>query len=95
MPKEPTVTGYTNQVMTSPIEVAKIAIIVTHPSIFIARLFTRLPMMTRLLVMSMINNIRGGVENPCTIPDQTSTFMGFSPMKFMLTARRVNAIMEA
>ena len=53
----------------SPMLAAKIAAVVIQPRMFIPRLFTRLPMMRRLLVISMISNSKGGVEKPCTIPE--------------------------
>jgi hypothetical protein len=53
----------------------------------IARLFARFPITAGLLVMSMINNISGGAEKPCTMPDQTSTFMGLRPMKLAALGR--------
>src|SRR5262249_3673464 len=69
--------AYKNQLMINPPLAKKIAAVVIHPSTLIARLLTRSPMMRRSLVMRRIRNINGGVENPCTMPDQTRTFIGF------------------
>jgi hypothetical protein len=59
---------------------------VVHPRTLIARLFTRLPTIARLLIMNMINSMRGGWKSPCTMQDQTNTFIGLSPIKFIPTA---------
>ena len=55
---------YTNQLITSPALAEKIATVVIHPSMLIARPLTRLPMIAGLFVMRMINSIKGGVEKP-------------------------------
>jgi hypothetical protein len=57
-----------NHDVMRPILAAKMAAVVIQPRIFIPRVFTRLPMIRRLFVISMMSNSNGGVENPCTIP---------------------------
>src|SRR5215217_466858 len=74
-----------NQVTISPMLAEKIAITVIHSRKFVQRLFTRFPIRARLLVISRIKSKRGGVEKPCTIPDQTSAFLGLKPRKFRAT----------
>ena len=49
---------------TSPIEAAKIATVVIQPRTLSQKLFTLWPMILRLLVINMISNSNGGVENP-------------------------------
>ena len=44
----------------------------------IPRPFTASPMIVRLPVIRMISSISGGVEKPCTIPANTSAFIGFT-----------------
>ena len=79
--------------ITSPIVAANIAAVVSQPRIFIARVLTHLPMILRLLVMSMTINIRNGVETPCTIPEKIKAFMGLMPKKFSLIASNVKITM--
>ena len=61
--------AYQNHDAISPMLAAKIAAVVIQPRTFIQNVFTRLPMIRRLLVMSMMSNSNGGVEKPCTIPE--------------------------
>lgn len=58
-----------NHVATRPAVAAKIAAVVIQPRMFMPRLFTRSPMILRLLVINMISNSSGGVEKPCTMPE--------------------------
>ena len=58
-------------VITSPMVAANIAAVVSQPRTFIGQVFTHLPMMRRLLVMSITSSMRKGVENPCTMPAKT------------------------
>ena len=53
-----------NQVPISPTVAAKIATVVTQPNAFNAGVFTHRPMILRLRVISMISNIKTGVETP-------------------------------
>ncbi len=78
---------------TSPIEAAKIATVVIQPSTLSQNVFTRLPMILRLFVINMIINNSGGVEKPCTTPENTSAFIGLNPRKFIDIASNVNAAM--
>jgi hypothetical protein len=61
--------GYKNQETTSPALAAKIAPMVTHPSMFSQMLLTLSPMMAGFVVISMMSSSSGGVEKPCTMPE--------------------------
>ena len=52
-------------------------------------------MILRLFVMSMISNNNGGVEKPCTMPENTSAFIGLNPMKFITIANVVKPAIAA
>src|SRR5688572_26775329 len=84
---------YAIHVQSRPRLAEKMATVVVQPSIFSQRLFTCSPMILRLLVISMMRRSKGGVENPCTIPDHTSAFMGLKPKKLRPMAMNVNADM--
>ena len=89
-------TDYINHVATSPAVAAKMAIVVIQPRMFIPRVFTRLPMIFRLLVINMMSNSSGGVEKPCTISriDQR-LHGGLKPRKLRHIAITVNTAMHA
>ena len=63
------VPAYRNHDVMSPMLAAKIAAVVIQPRMFMPSVFTRLPMIRRLFVMSMMSNSNGGVEKPCTMPE--------------------------
>ena len=70
---------YRNQVTTSPPLAQKMATAVSHPSKFIGRDLTWLPMIFLLFVMSSIRSSRGGVEKPfLTAPASGTLRSGWS-----------------
>src|SRR5689334_17957532 len=70
-------------VATRPAVARKIATVVVQPRMFVQRLLTRSPVILRSFVISMIKSSKGGVEKPCTMPDQTSAFIGPRPRKLL------------
>src|SRR4051794_14741442 len=76
-------------VQLKPAAATNVTIVVIQPSMFVRVLFTRLSTTVRSFVMSIMINSNGGTENPWTIPDQTSAFMGLMPMKLSAIATTV------
>src|SRR3981081_4179155 len=80
---------YSTQLTNRHTVAAKVAMVVIQPRTLVKRLFTRSPITSGSLVMSIIRRSRGGTEKPWTTPDQTSAFIGFRPIRFSNTATAV------
>ena len=73
---------------------ANMAAVLSQPRTFNGRVLRQRPMMLPFVVISIISNIRNGVETPCTMEENTSARMGLMPMKFSPTASAVKIAME-
>lgn len=71
------------------------AITVIQERILSGKVLTLSPMIWRLLVINRMKSNKGGVENPCTMPEYTNARMGLKPRKFRPTAIIVKATITA
>src|SRR5947209_8181428 len=76
---------------TSAAAATNMAAVVTQPRTLRARPLTRLPMIARLLAMSMITTSKGGDRKPLITDDQISALTGWMPSRSMATAPAVEA----